>query len=343
MFLAVSYVGNRAIHLPTTLSLTNQPNPSVLKYGSLLGEPVNSPDAVAAGIKIPYPGFVQQFGGAATVEQTLTPFPQFGGFFPVYELAGTAFYNAAQIQGEKRFSNGLSFLASLTLGTLTANTAIGSAPYSPNDLNAFNSRPEYVPSYLDQKYSQKIVATYELPIGYGKKYLNARRLLSQLAGGWQVSAIMTYAGGNPFGASNNYNPLLVNSFDRPDIVPGATLQTFNYGLSKAYFEGKTTTQPVQFTTNAFVNTGPWQLGDSLRAYAALRTPPLRAENFAIMKYFHITERLQATLRFDFFNAFDRVRLQPPDNNSLDSTFGQITNRSSQLSNRQGQATFRLEF
>jgi hypothetical protein len=62
-----------------------------------------------------------------------------------------------------------------------------------------------------------------------------------------------------------------------------------------------------------------------------------------MKSFPFTERLRATLRVDYFNAFNRTQLQPPDQNSLDSTFGQITNLSSQISNRQGQATFRLEF
>ncbi|MBV9499891.1 MAG: TonB-dependent receptor, partial [Acidobacteriaceae bacterium] len=343
MFLTANYVGNRAIHLPTTLSLTNQPYPSVLQYGALLGEPVNSPAAIAAGIKIPYPGFIQQFGAAATVIQALTPFPQYSGFFPVYEMAGTTFYNAGQLQLEKRFDGGLSFLANLTMGRLMGNTAIGSAPYSPNGLNAFDSKPEYVPSFLDQAYSQKTVLTYELPVGYGKKYLNSRGIVSQILGGWQLSAILTYAGGFPFGAYNTYNPLLVNSFDRPDINPSVPLTTYSYDKSLLWFLNHIGPQPVQFPTNAFVNTGPWQLGDSLRAYAALRTPPLLDENIAAMKYFHIGERVTATLRIDYFNLFGRTQLQAPDNNSLDSTFGQVINLSSQLPNRQGQATFRLEF
>ena len=145
------------------------------------------------------------------------------------------------------------------------------------------------------------------------------------------------------GASNGYNPLLVNGFDRPDIDPSVKLKTFNYGLSKSFFTGKSATQPVQYPTNAFVNTGPWAVGNSVRAYPALRSPPLRVENFDAIKSFHITERVAATLRVDYFNAFNRTQLQKPDNNSLDSTFGQITNLSSQISNRQGQATFRVEF
>jgi hypothetical protein len=273
----------------------------------------------------------------------LTPFPQFGGYFPVYEMDGTAFYNAVQVQGEKRFSNGLSYLASVTLGRNTANTAIGSAPFSPNGLNAYNPAPEFTPSYIDQKYATSFVATYRLPVGLGQRFLNSKSIAAQLLGGWQISGITTYSGGSPFGASNSYNPLLVNGFDRPNIDPSVKLKTYNYGMSKSYFTGKASSQPIQFPTAAFPNTGPWEVGNSRRAYAALRNPPLRVENFDAIKSFHFTDRIVASLRVDYFNAFNRTRLQQPDNNSLDSTFGQITNLSSQISNRQGQATFRVEF
>lgn len=344
MFMSVAYVGNRAIHLPTTLSLPNQPNPSVLRYGSLLGESVTSPDAVAAGIKPPYPEWVDQFGGSATVEAALRPFPQYGGYFPSNnEQDGTAFYNALQVQGEKRFSNGLSYLADLTLSRNMANAVTGSAQFAPNGMNAFNQRPEYSPSSLDQKYVANFVATYQLPVGVGQRYLNSKGFMSQVLGGWQFSTILTYAGGHPMGARNDYNPLYVNGFDRPNIVPGAKLKTFNYSQSKDFFTGKSAVQPIQFTTNAFQNTGPWELGDSMRSYAALRTPPLRIENFDLIKSFHLTERVQASLRVDYFNAFNRTQFQRPDTDSLDSTFGQITNLSSQISNRQGQATFRISF
>ncbi len=178
---------------------------------------------------------------------------------------------------------------------------------------------------------------------FDQRYLNSKGPLAQVLGGWQFSGILSYAGGTPMGASNDLNPLIVNGFDRPNIVPGVTLKTYNYGLSKAYFTGKASAPPTQFPTNAFVNTGAFQLGDAVRSYAALRTPPLRIENFNAIKYFHITERLQASLRVDYFNAFNRTQLEPPDTNSLDSTFGQINNLSSQISNRQGQATFRVEF
>jgi hypothetical protein len=343
MFMTLSYVGNRAVHLPTTLELSNQPNPSVLQYGPLLGDNILDPAVIAAGFTEPYPGYAQQYGGAATLEQALTPYPQFAGYFPTYEMDGNALYNAFQAQAEKRFTGGLSYLANLTLSRLDANTAIGSGPYSPNGMNAYNPAPEYVPSYIDQPYTVKGVATYELPFGPHKKFLNSGGLRGELVGGWQFSAILNYAGGFAFGASNSFNPLLVNSFDRPNIVPSVSLKTFNYGRSKDFFKGKTPVQPVQFTTGAFANTGPWQLGTSKRAYAALRTPPLRIESFDAIKSFHFGEHVRASLRLDYFNAFNRTQLQAPDNNSLDTTFGQIINLSSQISNRQGQGTFRVEF
>ncbi len=111
-----------------------------------------------------------------------------------------SFYNAAQIQAEKRFSNGLSYLVSITLGANDANTAIGSAPYSPNGLNAYNPRPEFVRSYIDQAYATSWVATYQLPVGPGQKYFNNKGLTGQLLGGWQISGILTYSGGSPNGS-----------------------------------------------------------------------------------------------------------------------------------------------
>jgi len=182
-----------------------------------------------------------------------------------------------------------------------------------------------------------------LPFGSGQRFLNSGGWINQVVGGWKFSGVLSYSGGYPFGAYNGFNPLYANFGDRPNINTQVKLKTYNYNLSKDYFKGKLGTQPTQFTTNAFMNTGAWQLGDSLRSYSSLRTPPLRIENFDAIKTFPIAERVRLSLRIDYFNAFNRTQLQGPDGNSTDSTFGQITNTSSQISNRQGQATFRVEF
>ncbi len=343
MFVTAAYVGNRAIHIPSSLHQPEQPHPSILSYGSLLGELATSQDAMNAGIQIPFPGWVDLFGGTGTVIQTLLPFPQYSDIYNTYETDGTAFYNGLQIQGEKRFSNGLSFLADFTMARNIANESVGSTLFQPNPINSFNMPPEFTPSSTDQKYITNLVATYALPFGSGKRFVHSKGLLNELVGGWQLSGIGSYAGGFPFGAYNGFNPLYADFGDRPDIVPGVKLRTYSYSRSKDFFKGKVSSPPIQFPTNAFVNTGPWQLGNAVRTYASLRTPPLRIENFDVIKTFPIGERVRATLRLDYFNAFNRTQLQGPDGNSTDSTFGQVTSLSSQISNRQGQATFRLEF
>ena len=81
----------------------------------------------------------------------------------------------------------------------------------------------------------------------------------------------------------------------------------------------------------------------MRAYPALRTPPLRMESFDGDQ--ELPHR-GARARQPAGRLLQRIQphaASAADNNSLDSTFGQITNLSSQISNRQGQATFRVEF
>jgi hypothetical protein len=347
-FLTVAYIGNRMTHLTAALNQPWQLNPAYLKYGPLLGELVTSPDAVRAGIKIPYPNFVKDFGSAASVEQALLPFPQYGSMDNHFDMSGVTLYNALEVQGEKRFTSGLSYLASLTLARNMSNSDYGIASITNAPVNTYNQALEWAPSSEDQKYMVKFDATYELPIGVGQKYLNSKGLLDKIIGGWQVAGIMNYAGGLPSVLLENNNVVLGTSssgegINRPDVVPGVKRRTYNYNLSRQYFVGQLAAQPVQFTTNAFTPSCQYCLGNTKRTYASIRTPPLRIEDFDAMKYFNIAHGVVLTLRVDYFNAFNRTRLQSPDPNISDTTFGMITNESSQISNRQGQATFRIEF
>jgi hypothetical protein len=357
MFMNVAYVGGRDIHLPSYMNPINQPNPSILQYGSLLGQPANSTAAQAAGIKIPYPDFVSQFGGGATVIQALDPFPQYAGVTNNFDMAGTTYYKALQIQGEKRLTNGLSFLATLTLSRNMSNVDTGFSSFAYVPLNKYNQRPEWAVSGLDQKYLSTYVATYELPIGPGKPLLNNRGVAGRLIGGWQVSSILSYGGGSPMSQQNNQNDTngiinnsespLQEGYNRPNVVSGVKLQTFSYNKAKEYFTGKLGTPPLIIPTNAFTDAGPYALGNGSRNYAALRNPPYRMENFDAMKSFGITERLKATIRVDYFNAFNRTQLQNPDGVINHSTFGTVNsagiNSNFAPANRQGQASFRIEF
>jgi hypothetical protein len=98
------------------------------------------------------------------------------------------------------------------------------------------------------------------------------------------------------------------------------------------------------TTFAFTpTTSQYQLGDTARNYASLRSAPYRDEDISVMKRFSFHENVNASLRMDYFNAFNRTRFNGPDINILDSTFGEVTSQGSSLINRQGQITLRVQF
>ena len=109
MFVTAAWVGNRVIHLPSQLNTPNQLNPSYFSLGNTLGLSFANGTAQAAGYTVPYANFVNDFGGSATVGQSLTPFPQYSYVFNNFEGSGTTYYQSAQIEVEKRFTNGLSF------------------------------------------------------------------------------------------------------------------------------------------------------------------------------------------------------------------------------------------
>jgi hypothetical protein len=342
MFLTLAYIGNRDIHLPSALNPINQPNPSILSYGSLLSESITSEDAVAAKIAVPYANFVSDFGSSATVEQALRPFPQYSSVGNLYDMAGTFSYNALQAQTEKRFTNGLSYLASVNFDKQMSNyDRYWFTGWYSTVLNKYNQKSEWAISAFDPRYQAKFAATYQLPIGKGHAYFNHTGIFDTLVGGWQISGTFDYEGGTPFGVSENGNG--INGAERPNLVSGVSRKTYGYSHVKDYFLGKSAA-PKVFTTGAFSATSSqYVLGDASRVYRSLRKSPNRMENLDAIKHFKIGENVRASLRVDYFNAFNRTRFQDPDSNISDSTFGTVTGEGSQINNRQGQATFRVEF
>jgi len=117
---SVAYVGSKGTHLPALNIIPNQVNPSFLSLGSELT--MNSsclsndscPNAIAAGIQLPYPTF------SGNINQILRPFPQYGNFNQEDnsfspDRSGNSTYHAMQMKVDKRFAQGLSFLVSYTV------------------------------------------------------------------------------------------------------------------------------------------------------------------------------------------------------------------------------------
>ena len=331
MFLSVAYSANRVTHLSGyNINPISQPDPSVLQYGSVLTANINSTAAQAAGFKSPYPAFASQFGGGATVLQSLKPFPQYSSVSQPFDMAGTTFYNALQIQAEKRDARGLSYLASLTLPSLFDNLA--------TPLNKYNPAPEYAQD--NDSYEIKVATTYTLPIGVGQRWLSSG-LLARVFGGWKVAAILTYNNAGPIQVTEDGQGL--NGKNRPNVVPGVKMSSGGYNRVKDYFLGRLATPPLVFTTKAFSNTGSqFVLGNANRTYSSLRGPFYPAENLSAQKLFNIKENVQFSVRMDFFNAFNRHQWAYPNTDISSSSFGQVLSKAGG-GNRQGQISARISF
>jgi hypothetical protein len=341
IFMTAAWVGNRIIHLPSQNNKINQLDPKYLALGSALNDTFNPGDTSVDGVPLPYPGFVDDFGGSATVAQALVPYPQYSNIFNNFEGFGTTYYQAAQIEVEKRWSNGLSFLAGYTLSHLMDNTSSGFSSFTSGGINKYNQKPEWAVSNADRPQTLKASGTYELPIGPGKKYVN-NHTMGNLVGGWQVAWILDYENGDVNGPSENGTPF-PNGFNRPDRNSSVGLSTASYSRARDYFVGKAAVAQM-YDPNAFtVTPSQYILGNAKRNYGGMRNPPYYMENLNARKKFAIGERWKAILSVDYFNAFNRTRFQGPDNNKSDDTFGQVTSQGSQISNRQGQVSFRIEF
>lgn len=348
MFITAAWVGNRIIHLPSQLNRIDQMDPKYdAQFGSQLADVFQPGQTSLDGVPLPYPNFVNDFGGSATVAQALVPFPQYSYIFNNFEGFGTTYYQGAQIEIEKRFSDGLSFLSGYTLSRLMDNTSSGFSSFTSGGINKYNQRPEWAVSGSDEPQTLKVSGTYLLPIGPGKKYVNNHKM-GNIVGGWQVGWILDYESGTPIqgcsGSSvcENGSPF-PNGFNRPNRNPSVGLSTASYSRARDYFVGKIPVAQM-FNPAAFTTTpSQYVIGDAQRDYGGTRNAPLLLENLNAKKNFYLGERVTAILSVDYFNAFNRTQFNGPDGNASDGTFGQVTGQGSNISNRQGQVSFRIEF
>ena len=347
MLFTAAYVGNRLIHLPSQNNEINQMNPTYLSLGSHLGDTFTTGSTAVDGVPLPYPNFVNDFGGAATVAQALTPYPQYSKIFNNFEGYGTTYYQGAQVEVDKRFTNGLSFLVGYTLSRLKDNTNSGFSSFTSGAINKYNQKPEWTVSNSDEPQTLKASGTYELPIGPGKQFLN-NHITGNVLGGWQVGWILDYEAGTPLSGCNsssvceNGTPF-PNGFDRPDHNTSVGLSTASYSRARDYFTKKISVAQMFNPAGFTLTPSQYVLGNAQRIYPELRNPALLMENLNARKHFYIGEHVQGILSVDYFNAFNRTQFETPDGNASDGTFGQLTSQGSQISNRQGQVQFRLQF
>jgi len=330
--LSVAYVGSKGTHLPAYNILPNQTNPSQLPFfatfasdltkqaicltpaGASLPPAQQCPAAIAAGVKLPYANFPLN----AQIDQIFRPFPQYGdfnqednSFSP--DRTGNSTYHAMQMQLNKRFAQGLSFLVSYTVsknitdadsagpgvsGFIGTNSFIGQ--------NSYNRNAEKAVSQLDTP--QALVASffYELPVGHGKRYLNEDGAVDRVVGGWYVSGIASYKSGIPttvYGSCGGtagdvlFAGCHLTGIARVNVIPAVS------ETNKANFNPMTTPfwNPAAFSVPA-----PLTFGNEPRSLCGARTFGSRNEDFTLGKRTRLFgEKGAIDFRASFFNIFNR--------------------------------------
>ena len=182
----------------------------------------------------------------------LAPYPQFWSLQPLLRPDGYNNYESGQLRVEKRYSNGLNFIASYTysknmvsqgLGALVANTAgpttisnrgVGRIAYIPGaagggaadgNQHVWSSDPDNRALYYalapdDTPHVFNIAATYELPFGKGKHFATNGRFSNAFFGGWKLTQNWNFQSGVPMYFTSSACNLLYGAHNSclPDLV-----------------------------------------------------------------------------------------------------------------------------
>jgi hypothetical protein len=330
LILDVAYVGTHGTHLRSNYDNVNSLPVSAISKGALLNLSVTSPQAVAAGIGLPYASFPTD----APVARSLTPFPQYLGFNTDGDLEnlGDSTYNALQASLQRRFHNGLNLMAAYTWSK-TLTDADSALPYfatlhgGGSAQNPFNLAGEKSLSNQDVPQTLVLSYIYELPVGKGKKFLPQGGVLDKIVGGWEFSGIHRYQSGQPvtFCCASGI-PYFAGAIRYDQVLPSVYSSQYTSGNFNPV------TDPM-FNRAAFADPnaparinggGAYAFGTMTRTEGWQRMPMFMSEDFNLLKHVNITERVNALLQVNFINAFNRhIFNRPPDLNPNDSSFGII--------------------
>jgi len=234
--------------------------------------------------------------GARTIskQNLLSTFPHTAQLTVQRETIGRAYYHAGQATVSKRFSQGLQFL-----GTYTFQRQIERVQF----LNDADLLPSKAIGDLWRPHRFTSAATWDLPLGPGRRFATQGGVAGKILGGWQVAGIYVFQSGQalllPSGA--------VASGQDPRLGPDER------SIDK------------WFNTAAFVV----QPSFTLRTLS-VRSDRLQGDasnnlDFSLAKDTDVTERFRLQFRWEMFNALNRAQFGAPSLSPSSGTYGRITN------------------
>ena len=307
LVLEAAYNGLAGSHLQAGLLNYDQIDPKYLTTlgPSLLSLPYNDPQAVAAGIRAPFPGF------AGSVAQALRPYPQFSGINTLSgggDHSGHSTYHAGILRLEKRYSRGLTLLSSYVFSKLLTDADSYWASDFRSSADHYNRRLEKSIGAYDVTHNFKLGIVYDLPLGKGYNLLSSG-VGNVVFGGWRVSTLQFYSSGLPIGLSSGIS--LPGFGQGQNARSAATITTYDNWrgpLANGNFDPNAAGVRFFRDAKAFFPAQPSnRIGNSTRYNPKLRQFPNYTENLSLAKTFAMTERIKMDFRFEAFNLLNRVR------------------------------------
>jgi hypothetical protein len=302
LLLELAYVGNRGEHLWMGIN-ENAVNPKYLSLGSGLTVQTANPyyGEIATGALS---------SKTVALSQLLRPYPQYVDITNNGAAIGDSIYHGGIARVERAFKGGVlvhfAYTFSKIIDNVPANFASQSSLINPYNLGESRSLGDW---NRTQTLSSSFV--WQLPFGRGKPLLT-HGIGGAIAGGWQLSGVLTLGTGIPVaitGTSNTGLPGVTGSVQRlhnPNLPSGQ--QTLSHW----------------FDTTAFAQAAIYTLGSGSRNEPNLTAPGLSNLNASLARTFQIREWLRLQIRGDFFNTLNTPPFGPPNGNVTSVIFGQVT-------------------
>ena len=265
------------------------------------------------------------------------PFPAYGPI-TYNETAASSTYHALVVRGERRFREGLSFLASYTLskslddgssiaGSVAsrATTEGGARPQNSHDRSADRSLSDF-----DSRHRLVLSQIWEIPLGQGRRFLtDTSPLVNALLGGWQLTGIVTFQSARPF------TPLLIGTSDsNTDNGEGSGIDRPNL-IGNPHLANP---DPAQWVNRAAFERPQGTFGDAGRNI--LKGPGYQSWDLGLSKQWEFSETSLLQFRAEFFNLLNHPNFDLPVSDWNSQDFGRVQSAGD---SRQIQFGLRLEF
>jgi len=251
-------------------------------------------------------------------------YPSFGDIQWMENRAASS-YSSLQLRLDKRFSSGLSVLASYTWSKALSDGAdhLSTSPVGPGvDIGVYsvpqnpnNLRAERGPAEFDVTHRLSVSYVYELPWGRGRRWGQSwPRPMDFFFGNWQISGIHVVQSGLPLTAILGGSSVLNLGSDRvvrPNLMANPELPSSQRTVGR------------WFNTDAFATLSPAPRAFGNAGVGIMRGPGFANFDFSIAKNVSVDENCYFQFRTELFNAFNHANFGPPNIMRDSSGFGQI--------------------